>query len=103
MNLAPGRTPLLKPVDVPQQLCRVELTGAVRPTNTKHGPRLFVELRLPLVPMGFTTREMPVSFRSHSYVRLCELFGEDCSKWKGRASVRVVADRRDRKSRVEIV
>lgn len=91
--LPPGRYPLLSWKDFdglglyPDVPLVIRTTGPVRPTNTRHGARLFVEVRVP----GVGLREFPISFRSPSYVRLCHQLGEDCSRWgKTNIAVRVV-------------
>ena len=106
--LAAGRAPLLTARDFdPTVAMRVgtasgalQLTGPIRPTNTRYGPRLFVEVRL--VGTLNVLREWAVSFRSHNYVRLCELFGEDCTRWKDQIVDVHIVKAGDGKARVEI-
>ena len=104
--LAPGRYRALAPRDFPRDgiRYRVETTGPIRATNTRHGARLLVEVSI--VPGNVEERhrrEYFVSMKSASYVRLCEMFSEDLKAWSGSFTVEVVRHGIDRRPRVEVV
>lgn len=101
--LAAGRHPLLTSADVSAfgKSAQLVLSGAVRPTNTRFGARLYVEVEIE-PPFG-PRREFAVSFRSHSYVRLCELLGDDCTEWRGGTVQARIVTPADGRKRVEIV
>lgn len=102
---ANGHSPILSFRDfaIENAPYRMEATGVVRATNTAHGARLIVECRRITEPNPSPLRAFFVSFKSRSYVRLCEELGDNIGAWRGVFFVRVVRDGRDQKRRVEVV
>lgn len=102
-KLPPGRWPALSVRDFARSDIHYEITatGVVRATNTKHGARILVEVTVPRLT-GIDRREFFVNLKSHTYVRLCEIFGDDLARWRGPFFVHTVRHVGDGRSRVEV-